>query len=182
MRISNGWLTDASLCRSPNFNLRPPNTEVSLVVVHNISLPPGDFGSGYIHAFFQNTLDHDAHPFFEEIRDMQVSAHCLIDRSGQVTQFVSFLDRAWHAGRSCFDGVEECNDYSIGIELEGTDDLPYSAAQYRSLSELVRVLMLEFPAINASRITGHADIAPGRKTDPGPSFDWHKLHRLIKSH
>lgn len=180
MHISEGWLTGVKLCPSPNYNGRPQDAAISLLVVHNISLPPGQFGTDCVAQFFQNQLDHSTHPYFERLRDMQVSAHCLIDRAGGVTQFVSFDDRAWHAGRSSFDGVDECNDYSIGVELEGTDDIPYTKQQYVSLSELARLLMLEFPAITPSRITGHSDIAPGRKTDPGPAFDWEKLHVLLK--
>lgn len=180
MQIVKGWLTGVNLCPSPNYNTRPADTAISLLVVHNISLPPGQFGTGCIAQFFQNQLDHSAHPYFHHLRDTQVSAHCLIDRSGEITQFVSFNDRAWHAGRSIFDGVEECNDYSIGVELEGTDELAYTESQYLSLSKLTRLLMIEFPSIRSSRITGHSDVAPGRKTDPGPAFDWDKLHASLK--
>lgn len=180
MQITNGWLSEALICASPNFNARPAGSEINLIVVHNISLPPGQFGTGCIAQFFQNNLDCDAHPYFDQLRGVEVSAHCLIDRSGVLTQFVAFDKRAWHAGRSSFDGVPECNDYSIGIELEGTDDQAYTEAQYLSLSQLINVLMLEFPAINPSRITGHSDVAPGRKSDPGPAFNWPKLQSLIQ--
>lgn len=179
MHIINGWLTNAYKAPSPNYNARPAGVEISLLVVHNISLPPGQFGTGCVTEFFQNRLDYTQHPFFKEIEGLEVSAHCLIERNGSCTQYVSFYDRAWHAGRSCFDGVEECNDYSIGVELEGTDDTAYTEAQYLTLSKLARVLMLEFPAIDLSRVAGHCDIAPGRKTDPGLAFDWQKLRQLV---
>lgn len=182
MHIIEGWLSEVDHCPSPNFNARPQPQDISLLVVHNISLPPGEFGTGCINEFFLNDLDHSSHPYFDGIRGLQVSAHCLIDRLGSITQFVSFYDRAWHAGRSSFAGRSECNDYSIGVELEGTDDIPYTESQYVSLSKLSRLLMLEFPAIDSSRIVGHADIAPGRKTDPGSSFDWQKFHLLLEQH
>ena len=168
-----GRLSGAVWCPSPNFGPRPEGgADISLLVVHNISLPPGQFGGPEIQDFFCNRLDPAAHPYFETIADIQVSAHALIRRDGEVVQFVSLLDRAWHAGRSCFDGREECNDYSIGIELEGTDDTPYTEAQYRALADIAHQVMAAWPEIDASRITGHSDIAPGRKTDPGPAFDW----------
>lgn len=140
--------------------------------MHSISLPPGQFGGGYIEDFFTNTLNPAQHPYFETIAEMRVSAHVLIRRDGSLIQFVSLLDRAWHAGRSCFQGVEECNDYSIGVELEGADHIPYSSEQYRALAELSAVISLAWPDISSDRITGHCDIAPGRKTDPGPAFEW----------
>jgi len=167
-----GRLPGAAWCPSPNFGARPEGAGISLLVVHNISLPPGQFGGPEIPDFFCNRLDPTAHPYFETIADIQVSAHALIRRDGEVIQFVSLLDRAWHAGRSCFDGREECNDFSIGIELEGADDIPYTEAQYRKLAEIAHEIMTAWPEIDASRIAGHSDIAPGRKTDPGPAFDW----------
>ncbi|MDY6816226.1 MAG: 1,6-anhydro-N-acetylmuramyl-L-alanine amidase AmpD [Pseudomonadota bacterium] len=167
-----GRLSGAVWCPSPNYGPRPEGADISLLVVHNISLPPGQFGGPEIQDFFCNRLDPAAHPYLETIADIQVSAHALIRRDGQVIQFVSLLDRAWHAGRSCFDGREECNDFSIGIELEGADDIPYTEAQYRKLAAIARQVMAAWPAIDAGRITGHSDIAPGRKTDPGPAFDW----------
>ncbi len=170
--IVDGWLASATHCPSPNFNQRPLNTSVSLLVIHNISLPPGEFGGGYVEAFFQNRLDARAHPYFATIAELTVSAHLLIARDGTITQFVSFDDRAWHAGASSFDGVENCNDYSIGIELEGTDDIPYTDAQYESVAKVTRQLLATYPKLTPARITGHEHIAPGRKTDPGPSFDW----------
>lgn len=167
-----GRLATARWCPSPNYGPRPDGVSISLLVVHSISLPPGKFGGRYIEDFFTNTLNPAQHPYFETIADMRVSAHVLIRRDGSMIQFVSLLDRAWHAGRSCFQGVEECNDYSIGVELEGADDIPYSPEQYRALAELSAVISLAWPDISSDRITGHCDIAPGRKTDPGPAFEW----------
>lgn len=171
-----GWVAGVTHCPSPNFNARPDGEAVSLLVIHNISLPPGQFGTGKVQAFFQNRLPVAEHPFFEEIKDLRVSAHFFIERDGKVTQFVSCLDRAWHAGVSCFDGREGCNDFSLGIELEGTDQLPYTDAQYTALQQLTRQLQAAWPAIDQRRIRGHSDIAPGRKTDPGPAFDWARYH------
>lgn len=169
-----GWCEGVRHCPSPNFNRRPDG-EISLLVIHNISLPPGQFGTGRVQQFFQNCLPCGAHPFFAEIADLRVSAHFLIERDGAVTQFVSCLDRAWHAGVSRFGEREGCNDFSLGIELEGTDEQPYSDAQYTALIELCRLLRQAYPAITDERICGHSDIAPGRKTDPGPAFDWLRL-------
>ena len=179
MRIINGWLDEAIECKSPNFNQRPQN-DISLLVIHNISLPPGEFGGGFIQSFFQNQLDKNLHPYFETISDMQVSSHLLIDRQGVMTQFVSLDHRAWHAGQSSFHGVENCNDYSIGIELEGTDDLAYSEDQYQSLAKVTRQLLANYPKLTVDRIVGHDQIAPGRKTDPGSAFDWVYFRSLIK--
>lgn len=167
-----GWLRPVLRCPSSNFNSRPPGEVVSLLVIHNISLPPGQFGGGYIERFFCNNLPVADHSYFSTIRNLQVSAHCLIARDGSPTQFVSFLDRAWHAGASSFAGRSNCNDFSIGIELEGTDDLAYTDAQYRALADITRLLQKSYPAINRERIVGHSTVAPGRKTDPGPAFDW----------
>lgn len=164
---------------SPNFGARPEGSAISLLVVHNISLPPGQFGGTEIEDFFCNRLDPAAHPYFATIAAMQVSAHALVRRDGSVVQFVSCLDRAWHAGRSCFDGQEECNDFSIGIELEGADDVPYTPEQYRTLADMARLTMMAWPEISAERIAGHSDIAPGRKTDPGPAFDWRYFSQLL---
>lgn len=168
---SSGWFEGVDRCPSPNFNARPGG-EVSLLVVHNISLPPGCFATGKVQAFFQNRLDPEEHPYFQGIRDLRVAAHFFIERDGRITQFVSCFDRAWHAGVSCFQGRDNCNDFSLGIELEGTDDLPYEEAQYHALARLSRALQEAFPAIGSERICGHNDIAPGRKTDPGEAFDW----------
>jgi len=167
-----GRFPEARWCPSPNFGARPDSTEISLLVVHNISLPPGQFGGSHIEDFFCNRLQADAHPYFSTIAELQVSAHALIRRDGSVVQFVSCLDRAWHAGRSCFQGEVECNDFGIGIELEGADDIPYTTEQYATLARLASWVMAAWPAVTADRIAGHSDIAPGRKTDPGPAFDW----------
>ena len=167
-----GRLSFARWCPSPNYGSRPEGAAISLLVVHNISLPPNQFGGDYIEQFFTNCLNPDEHPYFATIADMRVSAHALIRRDGAIVQFVSLLKKAWHAGRSSFEGVEECNDFSIGVELEGADDIPYTPEQYRSLAELTNVIRSAWPAVTSNRITGHCDIAPGRKTDPGPAFDW----------
>lgn len=172
MIIVEGWLDSAIRCPSPNYNQRPECEPPSLLVIHSISLPPGCYGGGYIEAFFQNKLDATQDPYFKEIQDLQVSAHFLISRAGAITQFVSCLDRAWHAGVSNFCGRENCNDYSIGIELEGQDFEAYTPAQYDSLKSLTSAIIKAYPKINAKNIVGHCDIAPERKTDPGPSFDW----------
>lgn len=161
----------AEFVPSPNCNARPGD-EISLLVIHNISLPPGQFGGGHVSELFTNRLDPAAHPFFAEIAGLEVSAHLLIERDGKMTQFVPFDRRAWHAGQSCFEGREACNDFSIGIELEGTDDTPYTDAQYSALAAVTRALLHTYPVLARDRITGHSDIAPGRKTDPGPAFDW----------
>ena len=178
--IVDGWLRPASHCPSPNQNERPQQ-EVSLLVIHNISLPPGQFGGGYIEDLFLNSLPTQADPYFEEIAELQVSAHLLIDREGEVTQFVGFDKRAWHAGVSCYEGRDACNDFSIGIELEGTDDQPFTAAQYTKLVEICVVLFRCYPGLKPDRIVGHSDIAPGRKTDPGPCFDWQKFRNMLPS-
>lgn len=180
MVVRDGWLLAADRMPSPNADLRPAGEAPSLLVIHNISLPPGVFGGGEIHEFFTNRLDRRRHPYFEQIADLRVSAHLLIDRGGAITQFVSFLDRAWHAGVSCFDGRERCNDFSIGIELEGTDTLPYTDRQYSVLAAVSGALMRAYPAITSPRIQGHSDIAPGRKTDPGSSFDWSRFRALVE--
>lgn len=167
-----GWLLGARRVPTDNADVRPEAEPLSLLVLHNISLPPGEFGGDDIEAFFCNRLDCSSHPWFERLRDVRVSAHLLIRRDGEAVQFVPFQDRAWHAGRSVFEGQPECNDYSIGIELEGTDDIPYTLEQYRALIEITRSLMTAFPAITPDRIVGHEHVAPERKTDPGAAFDW----------
>ncbi len=169
-----GWVQGIEQVPSPNFNPRPTD-EISLLVIHNISLPPGEFATGMVDALFTNCLPADGHPFFREICDLRVSAHFLIERTGHIKQYVSCNERAWHAGLSSFQGRENCNDFSIGIELEGTDDTPFTDAQYSSLNRLTSLLMREYPQITPERICGHSDIAPGRKTDPGPCFDWQRL-------
>ena len=170
--IDAGWLRGARRLPSGNANERPDPGEISLLVIHNISLPPGRFGGGFVEQLFLNCLDCTMHPYFERLQGLRVSAHLLIDRRGRLTQFVPFDRRAWHAGESRFEGRPHCNDFSVGIELEGTDERPYTRAQYARLVRVTRALMRAYPAITAGRIVGHEHIAPGRKTDPGPAFDW----------
>ena len=167
-----GWLTGARRVDSPNFDARPDGETVSLIVVHAISLPPREFGGDAIERLFTNTLDPDAHPYFATISALRVSAHFLIRRDGELLQFVSCARRAWHAGVSAWNGRPRCNDFSLGIELEGCDDLPFEELQYRRLAELIAVLRAHYPL---SALAGHSDIAPGRKTDPGPFFDWRRV-------
>jgi AmpD protein len=174
-----GLLDGARLHPSPNHDERPPGTDIDVVVVHGISLPPGVFGGDAIHRFFTNTLEASGHPFFAEIQGLRVSAHLLIRRGGEMVQFVPFHRRAWHAGVSRFQGRERCNDFSIGIELEGVDDIPYEKAQYLVLADVVTALQTAYPSISPDRIAGHCDIAPGRKTDPGPAFDWNRFRSLL---
>ena len=174
MKFINGWLDEAKHVPSPNFNCRPDQSVVNLLVIHNISLPPNQFGGAYIEQFFQNCLPWDEHPYFKSIEGLEVSSHFLIKRDGELVQFVSCFDRAWHAGASEFCGVDNCNDYSIGVELEGSDCEAYTSAQYSQLAELTKLLQTEFPEITRERITGHSNISPGRKTDPGESFDWER--------
>ena len=166
---------------SPNHGPRPLRCEVELLVIHNISLPPGCYEGDCVERFFTNCLDWDEHPYFDEIRGVEVSAHLLIRRSGELVQFVDFDQRAWHAGQSSFQGRENCNDFSIGIELEGTDEEPYTEAQYSALSEIAAALIRHYPRLETDRIVGHSEIAPGRKTDPGPAFDWAHFRRLLAS-
>ena len=177
--ITKGELVPAEQVASPNFGERPAGVSIDLVVVHSISLPPGEYGSGAIQRFFCNQLESSEHPYFEEIAGLKVSAHVLIERSGKVVQFVNFDSRAWHAGRSEYKGREECNDFSIGIELEGTDCDVYEEAQYASLAAILVALEFYYPDVTTDRIVGHSDIAPGRKTDPGVGFDWQKLNSEI---
>nr|WP_246481111.1 1,6-anhydro-N-acetylmuramyl-L-alanine amidase AmpD [Motiliproteus sediminis] len=179
--IDEGVLAGAVYVPSPNCNDRPADGAVDLLVLHNISLPPGQFGSGCVTDFFTNTLDPARHPYFETIAGLQVSAHLLIERDGRVIQFVPFHRRAWHAGVSCWQGREQCNDYSIGIELEGTDDTPYTDAQYSQLVRVVHSLQQAYPALTAERIVGHSDIAAGRKTDPGTAFDWRRFRGELEA-
>lgn len=164
-----GWAVGAQHLPSPNFDARAEGTEIALLVIHNISLPPSQFGGPYIADLFLNKLDYDADPYFDQLRPLRVSAHFLIRRDGTVLQFVSAHDRAWHAGASSFCGQERCNDFSIGIELEGTDFEAFADAQYTVLAALTVALKAAYPLMN---VTGHEHIAPGRKTDPGPFFDW----------
>lgn len=180
LTIEKGWLTGVSHKFSPHFSYREPAETLRLLVIHNISLPPGIFGGDYITDLFMGKLDKEADPYFDSIYQLKVSAHCLIQRDGRIIQYVSFNDNAWHAGVSCYQGKERCNDYSIGIELEGTDDVPYTDVQYQSLTNITLLLQHEYPDIK-DNITGHCDIAPERKTDPGPAFDWDKYYLLCRS-
>lgn len=177
--IREHWLHKARHVASPNFSERPEGMPIDVLVIHNISLPPGEFGGCWIDDLFCNKLDRQAHPYFLDIADLRVSAHAMIDRHGQLTQYVAFDKKAWHAGQSSFDGRQQCNDFSIGVELEGCDDQPFTDAQYRSLADLTRQLLLAYPGITADRIVGHSDIAPGRKTDPGPCFDWCRFKKAL---
>jgi len=169
-----GWLAGVRRIPSPNCDARPDDQPVRLIVIHAISLPPGRFGGDGIERLFTNTLDPDAHPYYREIRDLRVSAHFLIRRDGGLTQFVPCRLRAWHAGASRWRDRERCNDFSVGIELEGCDEQPFTDAQYAALARLVRILSRDLPVED---IVGHADVAPGRKTDPGPHFDWARLRQ-----
>ena len=171
-----GRLARALQIPSPNFDARPAGSPISLLVVHSISLPPGEFGGPAVIDFFLNRLDHAAHPYFEQIRGLEVSSHFLIRRSGELIQFVSCLQRAWHAGRSQWKGRERCNDFSIGVELEGTDDSAFSGSQYAELARLTRELQRAYPIRD---IVGHSDIAPGRKADPGSGFEWGRYRSMI---
>lgn len=169
-----GWCAQARRLPSPNFDARPSGMAPELLVIHNISLPPSQFGGPYIDGLFTNTLDHAAHPYFDQLRPLRVSAHFLIDRTGLVTQFVAANARAWHAGVSSFQGRERCNDFSIGIELEGSDFVPFEDAQYDGLAALTLALRRRY---GVRAVTGHEHIAPGRKTDPGPFFDWQRYRQ-----
>jgi len=171
-----GLIRPAAQCLSPNQDDRPAETEPELIVIHGISLPPGEFGGPHIEHLFLNCIDRSAHPYFDEIGDMHVSAHLLIRRDGALIQFVPFGRRAWHAGQSSFRGRSCCNDFSIGIELEGEDNLPYADEQYIELAAVIEALIVTYPALDTRAIAGHCDIAPRRKTDPGPAFDWLRLY------
>jgi len=174
-----GLLREARQVPSPNCDARPDETEAELIVIHNISLPPQQFGGPFIDALFSNTLDPDAHPYFAEIHQLQVSSHLLIRRDGELVQYVPFHMRAWHAGISSYQGRERCNDFSIGIELEGGDEVPYEARQYAVLAEVIAALEAAYPSLSRKRMVGHSDIAPGRKTDPGPAFEWDTLYAKL---
>lgn len=173
-QIKDGWLLDERQVLSPHFDQRPDPQDISLLIIHYISLPPEQFGGGYIDDFFQGKLDVQAHPYFQEISPLRVSAHCLIERTGRITQYVNFNDRAWHAGLSCFEGREKCNDFAIGIELEGSNEQPFTAQQYDALQRLTQQIMQAYPRITRERIVGHCDVSPGRKIDPGQYFDWQR--------
>lgn len=176
MRVSDDhWLIGAGRVPSPNSNARPPGAQIELVVIHGISLPPGEFGGSHVADLFQNRLDPAAHPAFTEAAQLQVSAHLFVSRRGALTQFVPFDERAWHAGVSSWRGRPGCNDFAIGIELEGTDERTYTDSQYRKLAQVLRALLDRYPRLSPEAVVGHCEIAPGRKTDPGPHFDWSRL-------
>jgi len=164
---------------SPNCDPRPAGTEISLVVIHGISLPPGHYGGPEIDQLFTNRLDAGAHPYFSAIAGLRVSSHLLVRRDGELVQYVPFNLRAWHAGESCYDGCSACNDFSIGIELEGQDHEAYTDAQYERLAAVLAALIGIFPNLSAERVAGHSDVAPGRKTDPGPAFEWGRLQQRL---
>jgi len=174
--VDDGLIQPAECQLSPHQDERPDGCKPELLVIHGISLPPGEFGGPHIEQLFANRLDWDAHPYFSELRGMEVSAHLLIRRDGRLLQFVPFHCRAWHAGASSFRGRKHCNDFSIGIELEGCDETAYADAQYECLAAVIRALWFAYPDLNARSIAGHCDVAPGRKTDPGPAFDWLRLY------
>lgn len=179
VEIEDGWISGARQIASPNFDARPSGVEAELIVVHGISLPPGEFGGPWIERLFMNALPLDVHPYFAEIGPIRVSSHVVVGRDGGLTQFVKFTDRAWHAGQSSYNGRDACNDFSIGIELEGFDTVPYEAAQYAALGRVVAALCKAFPRLSPSRLVGHSDISPGRKTDPGPAFDWPRARACV---
>ncbi len=175
--VATGLMVGVKQVLSPFFDERPAGVAPDLLVLHGISLPPGEFGGPWIARLFTGNLPADAHPEFRARAALRVSAHLVVQRDGEVVQFVSFNDRAWHAGKSSWQGREACNDYSIGIECEGTDELPYEEAQYATLSKLLPMLLAAYPSITRERIVGHSDVAPGRKTDPGESFDWMRVRK-----
>jgi AmpD protein len=180
MYINQHWLTDVAHIPSPNANLRPDENDISLIVIHCISLPPQQFGADYITQLFCNQLDPNADPYFKDIYQLKVSAHLLIRRDGEIIQYVPFNQRAWHAGVSNYQGRDNCNDFSIGIELEGTENISYTVEQYQQLASVIKVLLQHYPKLSKTHITGHSDIAPLRKTDPGDSFSWTQLFELLK--
>jgi AmpD protein len=175
-----GVLLLARPVESPNCDARPEGVAPDLIVIHGISLPPGDYGGPWIDQLFTNRLPRDAHPYFESVADLRVSSHLLVRRDGEVVQYVPFHLRAWHAGASSWQGRERCNDFSIGIELEGTDNEPYESTQYAMLARVIVALCQAYPTLGPDRVVGHSDVAPGRKTDPGPAFDWPRLRSLVQ--
>jgi AmpD protein len=177
--LETGLMRDVRHIASPNHDSRPAGIEADLIVVHGISLPPGEFGGPWIDRLFTNSLPVEMHPYFAEVGSLRVSSHVVVARDGAVTQYVAFTERAWHAGKSIYQGREACNDFSVGVELEGADTLPYEAAQYVALAQVVAALCAAYPGLSPDRLVGHSDIAPGRKTDPGPAFDWSRARRLI---
>ncbi len=181
VKIKDGLIEGVRFIQSPNCDARPNHCEPSLIVIHCISLPPGLYGGSYVTQLFTNTLNPDEHPYFQEIYNLQVSAHIFIRRDGDILQYVPFHERAWHAGESNFDGRHNCNDFSIGIELEGTDSTEYELKQYKILAEIICLLFGSYKDLSANKIVGHQDISQGRKTDPGQCFNWEKLHSFINS-
>jgi AmpD protein len=179
--ISTGLISGVESRPSPHHDERPAGTAIDLLVIHSISLPPGEFGGPWIEQLFLGTLPQDAHPYFKDIAGLKVAAHLLIRRDGSLIQFVPFHKRAWHAGASNYQGREACNDFSIGIEIEGDDSTPYAALQYQALACVTAALIQAYPGITTARIVGHSDIAPGRKTDPGPAFDWARYRDILAS-
>ena len=179
VNLESGLMRGARQIASPNHDSRPAGVQADLIVVHGISLPPGEYGGPWIDRLFTNTLPADVHPYFAEIGALRVSSHLVVMRDGAITQYVRFTDRAWHAGKSIFEGRAACNDFSVGVELEGTDKQPYEDVQYERLAEAVAALCAAYPRLSPARLVGHSDIAPGRKTDPGPAFDWPRARRLI---
>jgi AmpD protein len=179
---ASGLLADTRQVLSPFFDARPTGVLPELIVVHGISMPPGDFGGPWIDRLFTGNLPPDAHPYFKETSKLRVSAHALIRRDGTIVQYVPFGQRAWHAGQSHYRGRAGCNDFSVGIELEGTGEVPYTEAQYNQLAALVEALLAAYPSLSVDHIAGHSDIAPGRKTDPGPSFEWARWRSILRSH
>jgi len=177
--VPEGWLQLVRRVPSPNADCRPTGVGLELIVIHGISLPPGQFGGSAIDELFCNCLEPSAHPYYRDIARMKVSSHALISRDGSITQYVPFHQRAWHAGRSSYQGREACNDFSVGIELEGCDDILYTDEQYATLAQLVRALQQAYPSLRAAPVVGHEHIAPGRKTDPGPAFNWQRLTAMI---
>ena len=180
MKIKKHLLENVNILNSPNYDTRPRNIKISLIVLHSISLPPTIFDNNHVEDFFLNKLSETNDEYINKIKNMKVSSHVYIKRSGEIIQFVPFDKRAWHAGKSSYENIENCNDYSIGIELEGCDDIVFEDIQYIKLSEVIKSLLESYTYISAERILSHSDIAPGRKSDPGPLFDWKRLKSMIK--
>jgi N-acetyl-anhydromuramoyl-L-alanine amidase len=180
VHVPTGLLTGVRQVLSPHFDSRPPAVATDLIVVHGISLPPGEYGGPWIDRLFTGQLPPQHHPYFATIEGARVSAHLLIRRDGEIVQFVPFHERAWHAGVSTFKGRTACNDFSIGIEMEGADDEAYTSEQYVAAASAIRALIAAYPVMGAQQVLGHSDIAPGRKTDPGPAFDWDHFRRLLQ--
>ena len=181
VNLATGLLSSALQVPSPNQDARPQGIKPELILIHSISLPPGEFGGSAVKSLFTNSLDWTAHPYYTQIKDLLVSTHLFIPRQGQVVQFVPLNRRAWHAGKSSFQGREFCNDFSIGIELEGTDEVPYTDEQYNRLTLIVDAIFDAYPEISIRKIAGHCDVSPGRKTDPGPAFDWLRMYDGLKT-